>query len=804
MKQMKKFVIAFCIPIIIFIIGYYLLGYTIKGENFIISDMKAQYVSLFSYLRDVFMGKENILYSFSKGMGGSMLSTFAYYLASPFNIILIFFSKTSIPIALFILIVFKIGLSGGTMHLYLQKHYPQNHKMNYLFSAAYALMGYTVQYYFHVMWLDAVYLLPLVLLGIDRLIAYSKRGMYFSFLLLTIFSNFYTGYMTCIFVFFYFLIQMYVKGQKIISKTTFHFILCSILGVGVTMCLLLPTIIELKSVFRYSVNNMWDIHSVINNLKELLAKLYIGAHNCKNVLNAHGTNLYCGIFSLVLVYFYFVSSDIKNKKRTFFLLFLILLSCIVPFFIYLWHGFSMPNYFMNRNSYLFTFFLIVVATFTYSKIKVSIKQIISLIIIYILMSIILIYSNYEYLGFEEIVLTGIFLLLYSILLYQRGRNQKNIFSVLFLIIAFGEILLNFELTFQGASDNIKLESMISNCQKPNSIYRTGHADSYSGLDSMICNTKELTSFLSTNSKEIYHFMKKAGYPTTGVANIDVNTNTIVIDSLLGIQTYITSREKSTGYEILEPIDWITEDNILYQNPYSLPIGYFMHHNRINLNESNAFTFQNDLLKAFTGSNEDVFKMIYESKDTQTEYRVPVSSGDYYIQIHYKEGNTFQQDIAQVTLNGKELKEWEAHGVFQATQVEDLIELTIHPKGKNQVEGISIYQLNEELFQQQIKVLQKNTLQNIQINQNELYGEITLENNSILFISIPYDKGWHIKVDGIPTLSTKIVDTFLGIELEKGKHQIVLNYIPVGLPIGCIISICSIFLSSFYFIICKKK
>ncbi len=808
MKKIKQMIIAFCLPITLFILGYYFLGYQIQEENFVISDMKAQYVSLFSYLQDVFLGKETILYSFHKGIGGSMIATFAYYLSSPLNLVVMFFSKGNLPFAIFGLILLKIGLSGGTMYIYLQKHIPENQRINYLFSTAYALMGYTVQYYFHPMWLDAIYLLPLVLLGIDYFVKENKKGAYFGFLLLTITSNFYTGYMVCLFVPIYYFIQIRLQQQKVLSKKTAHFLLISLLATGIAMGLLLPTLLELQNVYRYPLPSFWNIHSIVNYFNELVAKLYIGAHNCKNVLNVNGTNLYCGMFSLVLVYFYFINTTRKEKKTTFFLLLFLLISSIFPILIYIWHGFSMPNYFQNRHSFLFTFVLIVIAANTYHHLKtISLQSILYFFIGYTIISVFLYFRGYQYLRLEEIFLTGIFALLYFILLYVKSRTkQQTIFSFLFIILSFLELLLHIQLTFQGAKANQKFTYLLSNCETfaTHSNYRTGSIQYYSGLDGLVCKKQTLTSFISTNKKSIHQFMYHAGYPTTGVTIKDNNTNTIVIDSLLGIGTYLSKRE-SIGYHPVLTTQKL-EEIIVYENPNVLPIGYAIEEIPYDLNRQNAFVYQNDLMMTFSGIKEEPLKQIYEIKDKKTKYVLPVTDGDYYIQIHYEDGNHLRGDIAEVTVNGRKIESetWEEIGVFQARNVKNQIEIIIdHIKDGITATGVSIYQLDEKVFQRQIAQLKNNTLENIDIHKNQFSGSLYIDKPKILFLSIPYDKGWQLTVDGKRKEFISIADTFIGVELEKGMHEINLKYVPTGFYLGIVITFMSSFLSILYFRVCKK-
>ena len=132
MKFKKRYllpIIAFIIPVLLFL-TYVVVneiinadGFFFGGENFLMADMSSQYNSMYSYLRDVLHGNGSLLYSFSKGLGGNMMSTIGYYLSSPLNIIFFFASKTTIPLFIFILLLIKIGLCGSFMFLYLRQKF---------------------------------------------------------------------------------------------------------------------------------------------------------------------------------------------------------------------------------------------------------------------------------------------------------------------------------------------------------------------------------------------------------------------------------------------------------------------------------------------------------------------------------------------------------------------------------------------------------------------------------------------------------------------------------------------------------
>ena len=70
-------------------------------------------------------------------------------------------------------------------------------------------------------------------------------------------------------------------------------------------------------------------------------------------------------------------------------------------------------------------------------------------------------------------------------------------------------------------------------------------------------------------------------------------------------------------------------------------------------------------------------------------------------------------------------------------------------------------------------------------------------NGLLFISIPYDKGWNIYVDGKKVPYKKLASTFIGIDLKKGQHKIKMKFYPRGLIVGLLINFISILITILY-------
>ena len=58
-------------------------------------------------------------------------------------------------------------------------------------------------------------------------------------------------------------------------------------------------------------------------------------------------------------------------------------------------------------------------------------------------------------------------------------------------------------------------------------------------------------------------------------------------------------------------------------------------------------------------------------------------------------------------------------------------------------------------------------------------------------TIPYDQGWHVKVDGKTVTPKKALSTFMAISMSAGKHMVSMYYIPPYLILGTAITLISL-------------
>lgn len=246
----------------------------------LVIDLDRQYIDFLSYFKTIILDNNNFLYSFNQVLGGNMFGFSAYYLFSPLNFVCLFFSREYMTIAAVIIIIFKIGLSGLTFNLFLKNI--SNDKQKYIsliFSTAYALMAFNTVYYYTIIWLDGIILLPLVVIGINRILNNKKYGVYVLFLFLSFISNYYIGFMIFIFsclYFMYMVLKSYTFKEllTIKSEEIRCFILSSIFTCLISMFLILPVFLSLLG-SKIQVNISMKIFETIIFILLILFSLII-------------------------------------------------------------------------------------------------------------------------------------------------------------------------------------------------------------------------------------------------------------------------------------------------------------------------------------------------------------------------------------------------------------------------------------------------------------------------------------------------------------------------------------------------
>ena len=407
LREHKSFYLLFCflVPTALMYILYLLREIHPFGDgSVLVLDMNGQYVYYFEALRDKLTSGESFLYSFSRTLGGEFLGIYSYYLASPLSYIVLLFPKARILEAILTIILIKVGLCGVSFGFYLHKHTDKPNKLAVIiFSSLYALGSYAVVYQNNTMWIDAIYLLPIVTYALEQLILKRRYKLYVVSLAITMISNYYIGYMVCIYAVIYFFYYWFShKKQDIVpegEKAPFirsfsRFAGFSVLSALISAFMLFAAYYSL-SFGKSDFSTPKNIVKLNFNPIEFFTKFLPGTYD---TVRPQGLPfVYCGMIVLLLVPIYFLAKRISGREK---LSSLIFISVFVLSFVFnpidlVWHGFQRPNWLNYRYSFMLCFFLLVIAYKGFINLKKSSRKFL-IILCAMLVPIVLLLQNLEF------------------------------------------------------------------------------------------------------------------------------------------------------------------------------------------------------------------------------------------------------------------------------------------------------------------------------------------------------------------------------------------------------------------------
>ncbi len=368
---------AFLLPFAIMMGIYACMSVHPFGNNSVLMlDLQAQYIYYYEEIRSLLTEGGSFLYSWKRTLGGEFMGIIAYYGASPYNLIFALFPKRMMADAMMFVNLMKIGSMGLTFGIYMHKTRRPGEMKTLALSSMYALCAYAVVQTLDPMWLDALILLPLLILGLEALIKERKIILYIASLTMVFITNYYIGYMTGIFTFIYFLYYYFVNRAELIEKyplpegkwykkawgangvqTFVRFSFGTLIALMIAAFMLIAALYSLsfgKSDFQ---NTNW-VFALRFDFIEMFNKMLIGSYD---TVKPNGLPMiYSGMLALLGLPMFYMAPSVKPAKKigaTLVLLVLTLSFMINPADL-VWHGFNLPNWLNYRYSFVFSFFVI--------------------------------------------------------------------------------------------------------------------------------------------------------------------------------------------------------------------------------------------------------------------------------------------------------------------------------------------------------------------------------------------------------------------------------------------------------------
>ena len=712
-------------------------------------DLYHQYGPLFAELYDRIVEHKSLLYSWITGGGSSFLGNYLNYLSSPLSFLIFLFDKEDISYAITFIVAFKCILSATSFSYYLKKSFNKDNYFLSAFGILYAFSAYFLAYYWNVMWLDAMIMLPLIALGIEKIFKTGDIKLYTVSLVILFFANYYMGYMCCIFAVLYFFvcfINTYSNDGKLNENAVYEkkystkalmnnvfinrgvkFAFASIIAALICAITLVPVFMILKNssatsgTFPQTFKSYFDLLDLITSHFALLETTIRSSGD--NVL----PNIYTGILTFILLPLFLVNNKIKLKeKATYVVLIIFFVFCFNNNCAeYIWHAFHFPNDLPYRYSYMYSFIIAVMGYKTILNFKgIKVKDIAytGLAII----SFVIICQKFltNKMTNSTIYATIIFVTLWCgflFLLKNKNAQKKTVSFVLVTFILCETIISsivglplnqdnkNYKENYKTYTDAI---NYIDN--KDSGFYRTELCYLNTRMDPAYYGYNGISVFSSMAYESYSQLQSSLGMQSKKVNSYTYNTQTPVYNMMFNIkyliQTDVSLAPSSNLYKKI----YTTSDkkSNVYESKYNLPIAYCVN-SKIDdwvTDEGNPFEIQSDFVKLATGYS-NVFKPVeYNSTDFDAVSGDDVTeNGTYWLEksdssSNYGtetvslsptiDGNLYlyvkSSDLKTITVNSEKVSD-----ITQSMEDAYILDLGYHNKGDEVLVSLDASKMESE-------------------------------------------------------------------------------------------------------------
>lgn len=802
-------------------------------------DLYHQYGPLFGELYDRLTHLDFSTYSWESSGGGLWLGNFFNYLSSPLSFLVLLFGHKNIPIFMGFLIFLKGSLASATFTYYLKnsKQFLMHNPLSAGLGLCYGFCAWFVAYYWNVMWLDGLFLLPLIVLGVEALVEDKKPWLFVISLALVMFSSYYMAYMTAIFCVLYY-IMFYIgkyefKGTDFLKKALRCF-LYALISLGLAACAFLPLYFTLKGTYATSgsfpekVNTYFKLYDFIANHFTSL----------EPTIRSSGDlvmpNVYCGVLTILLtvLYFYIPSISLKEKVTRLVAICFMYLSFNVNMLNYIWHGFHFPNDLPFRQSFMYVFLLLYIAATTLKHIKeLSGRDLLTTTIITALFLVFAEEIGQENLSVGSVVLSLIFLGFYAAILslFHNKQYKDTAVAALLFVCIFAEVtvsdITHFEIdqpitNYAGKYTEMQECIDLIDQQEEEENYRMEITYPTRIMEPCWYGYNGISCFSSMASEKVSNLQYNMGLRSNYVNSFTYHLQTPVYNMMFGLKYLVnndTSIENNPNY-----FDEIghTGSMEVWKNKYALPLCYAVNQKVTDWNfyDSNPFVSQNDFVEKATGVKNVLVNVPVTSfsYDNVADIKQDPQEGSYI--VHKEDGSSDGSFTAHVTL--PETKNYylyvsgrcvetatiknrdESYSKSQDVGEPYILDLGIQKKGdslsielplKDEDGTVEIYLAYTDGATFTKAYNQLNDTGAMELNtwkDTKVSGTVTLEENELLFTSINYDSGWKIEVDGKAVSEDDIVklgDALIGIKMAAGTHDVSFRYEAPGFLLGLLLS-----------------
>ena len=817
-------------------------------------DLFFQYAPILAEFRQKILSGESLFYTWNIGLGTNFWPLLTYNAASPFNLVLLLFPQKYIYDGITLLMLLRTGLSGLFFSLLIYKKDKKEGPRILALSTAYALCGYVLSYFWVVMWMDAVVFLPLIILGLWKIITGEKPHLYVFALFITIFSNFYIGFFVCVFlVLFAPVLYMEAVQKHTVKRRLFRagiqFAGYSLLSAGMTAVLLLPTLIAVRNSAAASDTVPWT-SGLSFPFFDFLERFLL---HSDPVIRSGLPNVYCGVVMLILIPLYALCVKIPLARRAanLAIAFLLYLSMSSPVLNYVWHGMHNTNQIPYRQAFLLCFLLIYMAADLFtnyegvprSTIFFSSGAVLTYLIVLnrsggeLVKNYWLIYGSAAFVILYSIILTG----LHSEAKFRKTAEKLFLYTMIIEFFFAAEFAVEYidktEHFAYAPSYGIFAEEIAADISASDGdgFYRTCMVPDVTGNDGALLHYKTLSVFASTAPERDIQFLSALGFNTNQSFDAQSGGLTEVSARLLGIRNVISyipeaqteDSKAGSGWSaaVRSSDDAVKENTSVYTgytisiNENVLPVGFLVPASGVGTTADTSlspFERTNTLVAAMGG--EPVYREEALIQTAASGFSSQAEDGSYALLADYDSANiTFEPDIdgpdkdvlifigsAQdktVRITRTDLEMGTIDSTYLTPLEGQIINLGPCPeKGKERMSvqitfkgayqenmKICCYTIDSDALDAVTKTFAANPFIITSYDSSHINGTTDFTGSGYLFTTIPYDKGWTVKIDGETASAEPAYGAMMSVPVTAGHHEITFSYEPPGFKAGLIVT-----------------
>lgn len=748
--------------------------YPFGDNSFLTEDLKYQYIDFFAWFRRVLLGEANLRYSFAQGLGMNTWGLYSYYLASPFNLLCVLFPADKLTLFVFVITALKLGGIHISSAWYVQKRFGLSKSAAFLLSASFTFCSWTVSNLRNPLWIDCLILLPVCAYGCYELIREQRMARLVIATALNVMFCWYTAYISILFLCIFVLVEFvdYVAEQgfnwKLMLDRALRFAGAIVLGLLLSAWTFLPTIL--------AMSRGGPVLALGPLLKTSLKSLIRGFLPCMWVSNESTPQFYCGVIVMLLAVSLLLNRRISIKTRIATLVTAVILiaSSVLSPLEYVWCGMRVPNGFYSRTAFLLSFFTLWAAGYALQTLKDRPKV-------------------------------------------RRAYRPTVVLPLLALtaieLFANAHVMWNQLYTGYSEDANSSYVAAASSTIKPiqdedsTPFYRidrtTTRVDSAALNEGLTLGYNQLSSYSSANNPQAIALLNSLGYSSVGEFSTRYAEPILAVDALLGVK-YAIPENVPAGY-VLSKTNQADPTSAAYENPYALSIGVAASSDIQNstLKSENPFEKQNDLYSKILGREVELYTKIEatstENGENQKQWSVTVpaeSIGYLYINKDTTAGSYWPVTLTidQRTITNEA---WRFdNNIRQIADASDAP--SQHTVSIGVAEGYTdmpqnnepvFYALNLDVFKRVINKLKTSEFIPTVFEDGRIEGEYSAKDDGNLLLSVPYDEGWNVTVNGTAAELTPAADKGLSsLNIQKGANRIVMTYKTPGALAGLAVSL----------------